>query len=196
MRVKPEADFQTDRSWGREGDQRPTSSAGREKGRQPSHWGDSHLPNRGWNDCFGKIIVPGENPATGTLGILSANHLPLLSIGRDMKAGKVQVGRQGAPLPKGHCTHDNPTRFFLFFQFCLCSPLGCVLKEVNTLVPWLLKSISLRARLHRHLTEPVVQLHYGAWRGAPAALLPFEHCKRSRWLTVTQQQTSLTHRHK
>lgn len=84
--------------------------------------------------------MPGENPATGTLGILSANHLPLLLIRWDMKTGKVQVGRLGVSLLEGHSTYDNPT-YSLLLSLCLFSPLGCVLDEVNTLVSWLLKSI-------------------------------------------------------
>lgn len=79
------------------------------------------MPDRGWNDCFGKIIVHGEGPATGTLGMLSANHLPLSPIEWDMKTGKVQVGMQGVSLPEGHRTHDNPTRSFIPFILFMLS---------------------------------------------------------------------------
>lgn len=37
MQVKPEADFLTEWSWSHEGDQQPTTNAGRGKGRQPSY---------------------------------------------------------------------------------------------------------------------------------------------------------------
>lgn len=68
--------------------------------------------------------MPGENPATATRGILSANHLPLLPIGWDMKTGKVQVERQAVSLLEGHCTHDNPTHSFIpFILFMLSTRL-------------------------------------------------------------------------
>lgn len=119
MQVKPGADFLTDRRSATNNQWR-----GRKAGKQPSHWGNSHPPYWERKDCFGKIIVPGENPATGTLGILSANHLPLSPIRWDMKTGKVQVGRQGVSLPEGHCTHDNPPRSFIpFILFMLSTRL-------------------------------------------------------------------------
>ena len=125
MQVKPEADFcdrpGLRRGGGGGGDQQPATSEERGNGRQPSYWGDSHLPDRGWNDCFGKIIAP---PPAGTLGILSAHHLPNSLIGWVLKAGKEQVERQGVSLPEGHSTHDNPARAFIpFILFTLSTRL-------------------------------------------------------------------------
>lgn len=45
----------------------------------------------------------------------------------------------------------------LFLSLCLCSPLGRVLDEVNTLVSWLLKSIGFWICLGRLQTDPVVR---------------------------------------
>lgn len=87
---------------------------------QPSYWGNSHQADRRWDDCFGKIIVPGENPATGMFRVLSANHLPLLAMGWDMKTGKEPVGRPRVSLQKGHCTTiTRPTLFLPLILFML-----------------------------------------------------------------------------
>lgn len=147
------------------------------KGRQASYWGNSHLPDRGWNDCLGKIIVPGENPTTGTLRILSANHLPPSLIGSDMKTGKVQVGKLGVSLLEGHRTYDNPHQSFISFTLFMLSTrlrawwgkhIGLLAFEIN----WILD-------LSRQAPDgPCGAACYGAVRSAPAALLPFKYCER------------------
>lgn len=38
-----------------------------------------------------------------------------------------------------------------FISFCLCSPVGCLPDELNTLVPWLMKSIWQWVSPHRYL---------------------------------------------
>lgn len=80
--VKPGVGFwQTQAVPGHEGDQQNNHWRRVGKGGQDSYWSNSPPPDRARSDCFGKIIVPGENPATGTHGILSVNHLPLSLVG-------------------------------------------------------------------------------------------------------------------
>lgn len=66
-----------------------------------------------------------------------------LQIGRDMKTGKVQVGRQGVSLPEGHCTHDNPAYSFIHFILFMLSTrlpawwskhIGPLASEINLTV--------------------------------------------------------------
>lgn len=49
------------------------------------------------------------------------------------KAGKCHYQRVTA--------HTITLLAHLFISFCLCSPVGCLPDELNTLVPWLMKSI-------------------------------------------------------
>lgn len=59
-----------------------------------------------------------------------------LQVDWDMKTSEMQVERQGASLPEGQSTHDNPSASFICF-ILYALPLGCLPDEVNTLVPWL-----------------------------------------------------------
>lgn len=100
------------------------------------------------------------------------------------------VGEVRSVITEGHCTHD-----LWFLSFCLCFPLGCMPDEVAMSAPlvseinWILGFVSTdvwRTLWCRSVRGP---------RSAPAALIPFKHWKRSRWLTVTRQRSSPTLRH-
>lgn len=131
IRVKPEADFQTDRSWGHEGDQQPTSSEGRVKGMAALllRWFTSTRQRVEWllweDNCTWRKFS-----YRNTRNFISKPPSSFANIGWDMKTGKVQVGRRGAALPEGHCTHDNPTLLFKnSFHFVYALPSVACLKR-------------------------------------------------------------------
>lgn len=73
-----------------------------------------------------------------------------LQIGGGDENWQAAGGKAGSVITRGSL-HTITLLAHLFISFCLCSPVGCLPDELNTLVPWLTKSIWQRVSPHRYL---------------------------------------------
>lgn len=80
----------------------------------------------------------------------------------------------------------------LFLSLCLCSPLSCVLDEVNTLVSWLLKSIGFWISLGRLLTNPAVRPVMGPRGVLPLPSFPSNTAKGDTKALITNSSKDAT----